>query len=115
MRISDWSSDVCSSDLPAAEEIEDWFAKYGFGDPARWVAEHFRFKRNDEWETLATVDYAMEHLQSLGIEADAGQVLQYIRADDEWRAQIEKLRLTARSVGSDPLAGMALFCPAGGD
>src|SRR3546814_4502071 len=79
---------------PAAEEIEDWFAKYGFGDPARWVAEHFRFKRNEEWETLATVDYAMEHLQSLGIEADAGQVLQYIRADDEWRAKIEKPRLT---------------------
>src|SRR3546814_18345639 len=96
MRISDWSSDVCSSDL----EIEDWFAKYGFGDPARWVAEHFRFKRNEEWETLATVDYAMEHLQSLGIEADAGQVLQYIRADDEWRAKIEKLRLTEMSVGS---------------
>src|SRR3546814_18350317 len=86
MRISDWSSDVCSSDL--------------FGDPARWVAEHFRFKRNEEWETLATVDYAMEHLQSLGIEADAGQVLQYIRADDEWRAKIEKLRLTEMSEGS---------------
>src|SRR3546814_16035658 len=36
---------------PAAEEIEDWFAKYGFGDPARWVAENFRFQRNKEWET----------------------------------------------------------------
>lgn len=100
---------------PAAEEIEDWFAKYGFGDPVRWVAEHFRFKRNEEWETLATVDYAMEHLLSLGIEADAGQVLQYIRADDEWRPKIEKLRLTEMSVGTAMLEVKALFSAEGGD
>lgn len=100
---------------PAAEEMEAWFAKYGFGDPARWVAEHFRFKRNEEWETLATVDYAMEHLQSLGIEADATQVLQYIRADDEWRPKIEKLRLTEMSVGTAMLEVKALFSAEGGD
>lgn len=100
---------------PAAEEMEDWFAKFGFGDPARWVAEHFRFKRNEEWETLATVDYAMEHLQSLGVEADATQVLQYIRADDEWRPKIEKLRLTEMSVGTAMLEVKALFSAEGGD
>jgi len=100
---------------PAAEEMEDWFAKYGFRDPARWVAEHFRFKRNEEWETLATVDYAMEHLQSLGVEADATQILQYIRADDEWRPKIEKLRLTEMSVGTAMLEVKALFSAVGGD
>ena len=100
---------------PAAEEMEAWFAKYGFGDPARWVAEHFRFKRNEEWETLATVDYAMEHLQSLGVEADATQVLQYIRGDDEWRPKIEKLRLTEMSVGTAMLEVKALFSAEGGD
>ena len=100
---------------PAAEEMEDWFVKYGFEDPARWVAEHFRFKRNEEWETLATVDYAMEHLQSLGVEADAAQVLQYIRADDEWRPKIEKLRLTEMSVTTAMLEVNALFSAEGGD
>lgn len=99
----------------AAEEMEAWFAKYGFGDSARWVAEHFRFKRNEEWETLATVDYAMEHLQSLGVEADAMRVLQYIRADDEWRPKIEKLRLTEMSVGTAMLEVKALFSAEGGD
>jgi len=100
---------------PAAEEMENWFAKYGFEDPARWVAEHFRFKRNEEWETLATVDYAMEHLQSLGVEADATRVLQYIRADDEWHPKIEKLRLTEMSVGTAMLEVKALFSAEGGD
>src|SRR3546814_9039033 len=56
---------------PAAEEIEDWFAKYGFGDPARWVAEHFRFKRNEErseehtseLQSLMSITYAVFCLQ----------------------------------------------------
>ena len=100
---------------PAAQEMENWFAKYGFGDSARWVAEHFRYKKNEEWETLATVDYAMEHLQSLGVEADATRVLQYIRADDEWRPKIEKLRLTEMSVGTAMLEMKALFSADGGD
>src|SRR3546814_1698915 len=32
MRISDWSSDVCSSDLQAREEATEW-AQYGELDP----------------------------------------------------------------------------------
>lgn len=83
---------------PAAGEMDDWIVKYGYGESARWVAEQFRFKKNEEWETLASVDYAMEHLRSLGIEPDAVKILQYIRTDDEWRPKVEKLRLTETSI-----------------
>lgn len=94
---------------PAAGDMDEWIAKYGYGDPARWVAEQFRFKKNEEWETIATVDYAMEHLQSLGIEADAEQILQYIRADDEWRPKVEKLGLTEISIEAAMVEVRALF------
>lgn len=93
----------------AAGETDEWIARYGYGESARWVAEHFRFKKNEEWETLATVDYAMEHLQSLGVEADAEQVLQYIRADDEWRPKVEKLGLSEIAIEAAMVEVKALF------
>ena len=90
-------------------EAGDWINTYGYGAPALWVAEHFRYKKNEEWETLATVDYAIEHLQAHGIEPDAAQILQYIASDSEWRPKIEKLRLTEMSVGTAMLEVQALF------
>ena len=98
-----------------ADDAGEWIAKYGYGDPARWVAEHFRFMKNEKWETLATVDYAIEHLQSHGIEPAAVQVLQYIHADDEWRPKIDKLGLTEMSVTTAMLEAQALFGAEGGD
>jgi len=94
---------------PDVGDTAEWIDTYGYGGPARWVAEHFRFKKNEEWETLATVDYAMEHLRSLDIDPDAEQILQYIRADDEWRPKIEKLALTEMSVGTAMVEVSALF------
>ena len=98
-----------------AEDAGEWIAKYRYGDPAHWVAEHFRFMKNEKWETLATVDYAIEHLQSHGIEPAAVQVLQYIHADDEWRPKIDKLGLTEMSVATAMLEAQALFGAEGGD
>lgn len=94
---------------PDVSEAGEWIDTYGYAAPARWVAEHFRYKKNDEWETLATVDYAIEHLQALGIEPDAAQILQYIGSDSEWRPKIEKLGLTEMSVGTAMLEVQALF------
>lgn len=94
---------------PDAGDAAEWIDTYGYGGPARWVAEHFRFKKNEEWETLATVDYAMEHLRSLGIDPDAAQILQYIASDPEWRLKIEKLALTEMSVGTAMAEVQALF------
>ncbi|WP_162627553.1 restriction endonuclease subunit S [Erythrobacter sp. KY5] len=94
---------------PSANEMADWIAQFGFGEAAQWVADRFRFKKNEDWEVLATVDYAIEHLQSLGIEPDATQILQFIEADDEWRPKIEKLRLTETSIEAAMVEVKALF------
>ncbi|MEM1386979.1 MAG: restriction endonuclease subunit S [Pseudomonadota bacterium] len=103
--------------VPGAEvaDAAEWIETYGYGEPARWVADHFRYKKNDEWETLATVDYAVEHLRSLDIDPDAEQILQYITSDPEWHPKIEKLRLTEMSVGTAMLGVAALFNPEGED
>lgn len=103
--------------VPGAEvaDAAEWIETYGYGEPARWVADHFRYKKNDEWETLATVDYAVEHLRSLDIDPDAEQILQYITSDPEWHPKIEKLRLTEISVGTAMLEVAALLNPEGED
>jgi type I restriction enzyme S subunit len=98
-----------------ASDAAGWIDTYGYSEPARWVAEHFRFKKNDEWEALATVDYAVEHLRSLDIDPDAEQILQYITSDPEWHPKIEKLGLTEMSVGTAMLEVAALFNPEGED
>jgi hypothetical protein len=93
----------------AASGADEWIEKYKYSESAKWVCEHFKLMKNDKWETLATVDYAVEHLRSIGIEPDATQVLKYIAADDEWRHKIEKLGLTEFSVQSAMIEVAALF------
>ena len=100
---------------PDVGDAGEWIDTYRFAAPARWVAEHFRYKKNEEWETLATVDYAIEHLNTLGIEPDAAQILQYIASDPEWRPKIEKLGLTEMSAGTAMLEVQALFSADGED
>ena len=93
----------------SASELTPWVEKYAYADSARWVCETFKLRKNEEWEILATVDYAIEHLRTLGIEPDAAQILQYIEADDEWRPKIAKLNLTEFSVQSAMIEVAALF------
>ncbi|QRY67290.1 restriction endonuclease subunit S [Ensifer sp. PDNC004] len=93
----------------AAAEMKEWIDTYAYGEIAGWVADQFRFKKNEDWETLATVDYAIEHMRSLGVEPNASKVLDYIRADDEWRPKIEKLGLTEFSIQSAIIEIKALF------
>ncbi|RBO52155.1 hypothetical protein DSD19_16035 [Rhodovulum sp. BSW8] len=100
---------------PNVGDASEWIDTYGYEAPARWVAEHFRYKKNEEWETLATTDYAIEHLQTFGIEVGAAQILQYIASDPEWRPKIEKLRLTEMSVATAMLEVQALFSAEGRD
>jgi hypothetical protein len=100
---------------PDVGDASEWIDTYGYEAPVRWVAEHFRYKKNEEWETLATTDYAIEHLQTFGIEVGAAQILQYIASDPEWRPKIEKLRLTEMSVATAMLEVQALFSSEGGD
>lgn len=85
---------------PEVGQAGELIERYGFGEPASWVAGHFRYKKNEEWEMLATVDYTIEHLRMTGHDPDARKILQYIANDSEWSAKIEKLNVTEFSVQS---------------
>ncbi|MBO9109995.1 restriction endonuclease subunit S [Agrobacterium sp. S2/73] len=82
----------------AATEMDGWIERYQFAPAAAWVRDRFKYKSNDLWETLATIDYAMLALKHEDIRPTSAAVLSYIAADDEWRPKIEKLRLTEVSI-----------------
>ncbi|RCS21699.1 hypothetical protein DUT91_22195 [Phyllobacterium salinisoli] len=75
--------------VDTAAEMEEWIERYQFAPAAAWVRDRFKYKSNDLWEALATIDYA-----KLAVEHDAtgpspAVILAYIEADDEWRHKIE--------------------------
>src|SRR3546814_3913282 len=44
MRISDWSSDVCSSDLPANEASSTWYPIPGIGSNGNYQTRYFLYQ-----------------------------------------------------------------------
>jgi hypothetical protein len=79
--------------------------RYGYDKSAEWVHQHFKFKKNEDWELLATVDYAMLHLRN----PSATDIHAYVAEDPEWRPKIEKLGLTDFKIESAMLEVRALF------
>ncbi|MBO9434513.1 restriction endonuclease subunit S [Ruegeria sp. R13_0] len=82
----------------ASGEMDEWIEKYGFAPAAAWVRDRFKYKANDIWETLATIDYTALALQQEGVQPTASAVLDYIENNDEWRPKIAKLCLTEESI-----------------
>jgi type I restriction enzyme S subunit len=93
----------------AVADTKDWIEKYEFAKPAAWVRDKFKFKSNDVWELLATVDYAMLALEHGGSTPDAMEIFAYIRDDEEWRPKIEKLNLTDSAIQNAMVELEALF------
>ena len=91
-------------------ELEPAVERYGYGASATWVNQHFKFKKNEEWELLATVDYAMLQVR----DATPADILAYVANDPEWRPKIEKLGLTEFKIESAMLEIRALFPNANG-
>ncbi|MGO6742375.1 restriction endonuclease subunit S [Rhizobium ruizarguesonis] len=81
-----------------AAEMGEWIERYRFAPAVAWVRDRFKYKSNDLWEALATIDYAMLALDHDGTRPTPAAILSYIEADDEWRPKIEKLRLTEASI-----------------
>ena len=98
----------------SADEMDEWIERYQFASAAAWVRDRFKYKSNDLWEALATIDYAMLALDHDGIRPTSSAVLSYIAADDEWRPKIEKLRLTEASIQSVMVELESLFMDTGG-
>lgn len=76
---------------------------------ANWVRDTFALRKNDEWERLATVDYAAWALGSEGKPVTPERILAYISDLDVWRHKIARLNLTEFSVQSAMLELGRLF------
>lgn len=93
----------------AIADAEEWIKKFEFAKPAAWVRNKFKFKSNDIWELLATVDYAMLTLEHGGKTPSAADVFGYISDDAEWHPKIEKLRLSEASIQNAMIELESLF------
>ena len=98
----------------AAAEMDEWIERYQFAPAAAWVRDRFKYIKNDLWETLATIDYAMLALDHDGKRPTPEAILSYIEADDEWRPKIAKLRLTQASIQNVTVELESLFADVGG-
>lgn len=76
---------------------------------AIWVCDTFALRKNEEWERLATIDYAVCALESEGQPITPKDVLAYISDLDIWRHKVAKLGLTEFSVQSAMLELGQLF------
>lgn len=92
-----------------AAEMNEWIEKYQFGHAAAWVLDKFKFRRNDQWELLATVDYAMLALEHEGAQATPTGILTYIKNDDEWRPKVENLQLSEAVIQNAIIEIQSLF------
>lgn len=79
-------------------EMDELIEKYGFDRSAAWVRDKFKFRKNEQWELLATVDYAKLALEASGGAATAAEILAYIRNDEEWAPKIKNLDLTKDTI-----------------
>jgi hypothetical protein len=73
------------------------------------VRDKLKFKQNDLWELLATIDYAMLALTHQGAIATAHAVLDYIDQDSEWHPKIAKLGLTEPAIQNAMVELTSLF------
>lgn len=76
---------------------------------ASWVRDTFVLRKNEEWERLATIDYAACALGKDGDIVTPKSVLEYIRDLDVWRHKVTKLGLNEFSVQSAMLELALLF------
>src|SRR3546814_6239577 len=71
MRISDWSSDVCSSDLEAMKFSENWLRQHVTTDATR----------DELAATLTAIGLEVEELMPLGEELDGVVVARIVSAE----------------------------------
>lgn len=62
------------------------------------MRDKFKFKQNDIWELLATIDYAKLALNRQGAIPTAQAVFDFIDQDPEWHPKVDKLSLTEPAI-----------------
>jgi type I restriction enzyme S subunit len=96
----------------AANDLDRWINEYQFGKSAAWVYDKFKYRKNEQWEILATVDYAILALTSKNNFPTASDVLEYISNDKEWAPKLEKLKLSEAVIHNSMIELQSLFSDA---
>src|SRR3546814_7627067 len=118
MRISDWSSDVCSSDLDA---VADARHSERYGDDAIEIAEHVRARLSKDklivmahsWGTVVGMGAALERPDLFHADVGIGQV---INVRDNERISFEYGLAQAREHGNaEAIAELESIAPYPGD
>ncbi len=71
-------------------KIDQYASRYPVCAAVDWVVSHFRFRKNEELELFATVDFAALDLVKRGTSVTLDNVKQIIATNDEWRAKLER-------------------------
>lgn len=74
----------------AIDKIDLYLERYDFSGALNWVLQSFRYKKNEELELLATVDYASQSLRRDGLAVNVGSVISYIEADQKWKPKLKR-------------------------
>jgi len=80
------------------EEIDQYLPRYGFQGALDWAVARFRFKKNDDLELLATVDFAALDLMDQGLPVNVQTVRELIASEPEWSPKLDRAILSDRNI-----------------
>ncbi len=72
------------------DKIDGYLSRYDFAATIPWAVGQFRYRKNDDLELLATVDFAAIDLRDRGVSVDAGNVRDLIESEPEWVPKLER-------------------------
>jgi type I restriction enzyme S subunit len=72
------------------EAIDAYLSHYGVCRAIGWVVERFRFRKNEELELLATVDFAALELKQGGTQITVATVKSIIGSNTDWKPKLDR-------------------------
>lgn len=70
--------------------IDAYLPRYDFAPAIEWAVSQFKYRKNDDLELLATVDYAAIELRDQCKPVDAQSVSDLIASEPEWAPKLER-------------------------
>jgi hypothetical protein len=72
------------------DKIDPYLERYPVCQAIDWVVEQFRYKKNEELELLATVDFAAVDLKKAQAAVSLDSVKQVIAGNREWKPKLKR-------------------------
>ena len=78
---------VCGQNI---DKIDQYLSRYQVCGAIDWVVSKFKFRKNDDLELLATVDFACLDLLRSGVAVTAQAVKHIIATNQEWAPKLKR-------------------------